>query len=120
MTPKFNLRNLILKIFQQLERYIAIKYKLAVITLKFNLSRSNSQNFPRGSLQIPHINKICNIKLAHKDYLDMSVIYKGPTFIICPGPHEPSRQAWQSDHLHISYNSMMIISILLTTLQGIG
>ena len=31
MTPKFNLRYVILKIFQQSERYIAIKYKLAEI-----------------------------------------------------------------------------------------
>jgi len=37
MTPTFNLSDLILKIFQQSERYIAIKYKLAEITLKFNL-----------------------------------------------------------------------------------
>ena len=45
MTPKFNLRDLILKVFQQLERYIAIKYKLAEITPKFNLRGSNSQFF---------------------------------------------------------------------------
>ena len=36
MTPKFNLRGLILKNFQQLEMYVAIKYKLAKITLKLN------------------------------------------------------------------------------------
>ena len=33
ITPKFNLRGLILKIFQQSERYIAIKHNLAEITL---------------------------------------------------------------------------------------
>ena len=42
MTPKFNLRDL----FQQSQRYKAIQCKLAEITLKFNLSRSNSQKFP--------------------------------------------------------------------------
>ena len=45
MAPKFNLRGLLLKIFQQLEKYVAIKYKLAEITLKFNLRWSNSQKF---------------------------------------------------------------------------
>ena len=45
MTPKFNLRDLILKIFQQLERYIAFNYKLAEITLKFKLRGSNPQKF---------------------------------------------------------------------------
>jgi len=43
MTPKFNLRDPIPAIRKV---YIAIKYKLAEITLKFNLRRSNSQKFP--------------------------------------------------------------------------
>ena len=43
MTPKFNLRVLFLKIFQQSDWYIAIKYTFAEITLKINL---NSQKLP--------------------------------------------------------------------------
>ena len=46
ITAKMILRDLILKIFQQSERYIAINYKPAEITLIFNLRRSNSQKFP--------------------------------------------------------------------------
>ena len=41
MTPKCS--GLFLKNFQQLERYIAIKYKLVEITLKFNFRGSNFQ-----------------------------------------------------------------------------
>ena len=52
----------------------------AEIILKFNLRKYNSRNFPGASLQIPHNNKIHLIKSAHKYYLDMSVICKGPTF----------------------------------------
>ena len=36
MTPKFNLKGI----------YVAFKYKLVEVTLKFNLIRSNSQKFP--------------------------------------------------------------------------
>ena len=36
------------------------------------------KNFPGQAFKIPHINKIHKIKSAHKDYLDMSVICKGP------------------------------------------
>ena len=46
MTSKFNLSGLILKNFQQSVWYIASKYKLTKITLKFNLRRSNSLKFP--------------------------------------------------------------------------
>ena len=47
MTPKFYFRGLILKNlsgnWKGIERYIAIKYELAEITLKLNLSGSTSQ-----------------------------------------------------------------------------
>ena len=44
MTSKFNLIGLASS--QQSERYITIKYRLAEITLKFNLAGSNFQKFP--------------------------------------------------------------------------
>jgi len=59
---------------------------IAEITLKFNISRSNSQNFPRASLQISHINKTHKIKSAQKDYLDMSVFLKAPHLKFALGP----------------------------------
>ena len=43
---KFNLRGVILKNFQQSERFIAIKCKLAEITLKFDLRVPNLKKFP--------------------------------------------------------------------------
>ena len=48
---------------------------------------SHKYCFPELAFK-PHfyINKIHKIKFAHQDFLDMSVIYKGPKFIICSGP----------------------------------
>ena len=42
---KFNLRGVILKNFQQSERFIAIKCKVAEIILKFDLRVSNLKKF---------------------------------------------------------------------------
>ena len=45
MSPKFNLR---VKNFQQLERYITIKYKLTETILKFNLQSSEFSSYQKG------------------------------------------------------------------------
>ena len=50
---------------KKVEYSVDLKYCMwytAEITLKFNLTEFNSQNFPKASLQTPHINKIHKIK----------------------------------------------------------
>ena len=60
----------------------------AEMTLTFILRGSSSQKLARASPQN------FKIKSSHQDYLDMLVINKGSTFIICLGPHKFYRHAW--------------------------
>ena len=61
------------------------------------------------------------MKSAHKNYPDMSVICKGPTFKICPGLHE-FRECVMHNH-HICYwweiltTAILIGSHLLLMIQ---